>query len=451
MNHKQLAELEYIEESALAMGWEILFADKHRMSDEEVEQEKARFKQQQNLYWVLSSYFEAGFPDWGKEELTFPLEESWVEYIKGAVDFDLTWRIQWEKEKLGVHPRYHKDLPELPKHITTADVAGLLSTLKKVRDRWGNKIASMFASFSIDSIIYESAFSAQMQKYEREKSKRKSRERAYIEAEKKYRKNKLKLFNLWFELREDERQHLLGMLKIDPRKNRSIEETQSHLYPKVEFYISKYLCTQRLYEFVMGVNPSRFKGEQLPVERVSWCEAVLFCNKLSQREDLTPYYKIPKELEKFFQKGTTFDADAINELSLGIKPNHDANGYRLPTELEWEYCAKAEEEYVYSGSNSVDEVAWCRENSDTQTHNVAQKKENSFGLYDMSGNVWEWCWDLAEQETASTSDHKINVQRVYRGGSWYYGAKNIQLSCRAKGHAATRTNDLGFRIVRECR
>jgi formylglycine-generating enzyme required for sulfatase activity len=103
-----------------------------------------------------------------------------------------------------------------------------------------------------------------------------------------------------------------------------------------------------------------------------------------------------------------------------VECNFDSNGYRLPTEWEWEFAAKANQDFKYSGSDNVDEVAWTRENSNKQTHPVGQKKPNGFGLYDMSGNVFEWCWDCYTEGSS----------RVYRGGSWERGAWYACVSCR---------------------
>ena len=207
------------------------------------------------------------------------------------------------------------------------------------------------------------------------------------------------------------------------------------------FYISKYEITQQQYKAVMGNNPSEFKGDDLPVEQVSWYDALNFCNTLSKSEGLTPCYTI---------NGTKVTCD------------FEANGYRLPTEAEWEYAAKAgtktdfySGKLTYSGNSPIDpnldKIAWYSANSSNATHPVGQKAPNAFGLYDMSGNVWEWCWDrYAEYPSKETKDYQgpeIGTYRVYRGGGW----RNLAWYCRStnrdRNYLDDKNNSLGFRVV----
>lgn len=187
--------------------------------------------------------------------------------------------------------------------------------------------------------------------------------------------------------------------------------------PGKEFSILATEVTQELYESVMGENPSSFKGEKnLPVETVSWYDAVYFCNKLSDMCGLTPVYEV--------DSGT-------------VSQNENANGYRLPTVEEWQYAAKGGQEFTYSGSENLNEVGWYAGNSGSKTHPVAQKNPNGYGLYDMSGNVWEWCWD------SYSSGNRYNC-----GGSWYDSAAGCEVGSRYYNGASDTSNGLGFRIVR---
>ncbi len=186
----------------------------------------------------------------------------------------------------------------------------------------------------------------------------------------------------------------------------------------------------------MGNNPSRFKGDNLPVERVSWYDAVEFCNRLSRKEGLTPEYTISG-------KDVTW--------------NRSADGYRLPTEVEWEYAARGGNKsrgYRFSGSDDPKEVAWYSANSGEKTHPVGQKKPNELGIYDMSGNVWEWVWDWYDSDHYSSSPASdptgpyTGSLRVLRGGSWRSDARDLRSANRSSGGPSVSLINLGFRIVR---
>ena len=205
-----------------------------------------------------------------------------------------------------------------------------------------------------------------------------------------------------------------------------------------DFMIGKYSVTQALWDSVMGSNPSRFKGANRPVEKVSWFDVVDFCNKLSEQEGLEQVYTISGD---------------------DITCDWDSKGYRLPTEAEWEYSARGGEYHKYSGSNHVDEVTWYWDNSGTgngrQTHPVGQKKPNGFGLYDMTGNVHEWVWDWWTDDY-STENQLDSIEnptgdptgsgRVFRGGSWRSFPKRVRTSTRNFNGSMVRNGDLGFRI-----
>jgi formylglycine-generating enzyme required for sulfatase activity len=211
------------------------------------------------------------------------------------------------------------------------------------------------------------------------------------------------------------------------------DERPPHMVTVRGFYMGKYEVTQKEWREVMGNNPSNFKGDNLPVEKVSWFNAIAYCNRRSEREGLTPAYTI-KETQ--------------------VSWNQNANGYRLPTEAEWEYAAKERNsnffEYKYAGSDTIDVVGWY--NGD-RTHPVGTKLANSLGIYDLSGNVWEWCWDRygnypVEAQTNPTGPAS-GRSRVWRGGSWSGGADYYcRTSFRFSGIPNDRSANVGFRVVR---
>ena len=228
-----------------------------------------------------------------------------------------------------------------------------------------------------------------------------------------------------------------------------------------DFLIGKYVVTQALWESVMGSNPSTFTGVNRPVECVSWFDVVDFCNKVSELEGLEPVYDGLGD----YQVGDdqNMGEDEIEALSAAIKCNWNAKGYRLPTESEWEYSARGGQYHKYAGSNNVDEVAWYRINIGDETHPVGQRKPNDFGLYDMSGNVWEWCWDRMELDddfniiggslylhgpVTDPYGSRVGFDRVFRGGSCRYYPRSVRTSNRGGNSPVYQSIGLGFRIVR---
>ena len=200
------------------------------------------------------------------------------------------------------------------------------------------------------------------------------------------------------------------------------------------FYIDDFVVTQGDWNQVMDDNPSYFKGDDLPVERVGWHEAILFCNKKSEKDGLQLCYTIDGER---------------------VECDFSANGYRLPTEAEWEFAAIGgvkSKGYRYAGSDLLDEVAWYSKNAEKTTHPRGQKLPNELGLYDMCGNVFEWCWDWWDKFDCDFMDNPTGPatgkMKVVRGNNWVNGATTSDLNRRVHRGVNAATHHQGFRIVR---
>ena len=192
--------------------------------------------------------------------------------------------------------------------------------------------------------------------------------------------------------------------------------------------------TQDLYQSIMGYNPSSFRDTVLcPVENVSWYDAIYFCNLLSNVFGYTPVYSVDGNTNVASWNYTPNKGRDINK---PIMRNLNASGFRLPTLEEWQYAAKGGENYRYAGSDNIDKVCWYSRNSGGKTHQVAEKKANGYGLYDMSGNVWEWVWDSYN-----------SLSRYSCGGSWddrdYW-----EVGSRRNYYACYQNYNIGFRICR---
>jgi formylglycine-generating enzyme required for sulfatase activity len=224
------------------------------------------------------------------------------------------------------------------------------------------------------------------------------------------------------------------------------------------FQIGKYEVTQKEWTALMTdkkINDSRFrrgKGNNLPMYLMTWYEAVEYCNKLSDSQGLDPAYTIGS--------GST----------PSVTCDFTKNGYRLPTEAEWEYAARGGQTYTYSGSNSINNVAWHGDNSNGTTHTVGGKAPNGYGLYDMNGNVWEWCWDrygtYSTTQLNNPTGPTSGSNRVNRGADWYRSPTNsediieydrvvdkagivdFKLSFRQSDPPSTVWDTVGFRVVR---
>jgi|GEM_PF-6496608 len=254
--------------------------------------------------------------------------------------------------------------------------------------------------------------------------------------------------------------NLLDMVEVKAGETNNIKIEK-------DFLIAKYPVTQYQFEIIMGFNPSYFVGRGLdknPVENITWFDAVMYCNKLSERSSLTPYYTI-----------TSIEENQVgNIVFANVSFNESANGFRLPSSEEWQYTARGGKNglnTIYSGSNNIENVAWYGGNLDTKdiehswtdkyvlfhkeghggnsvgtnannslsgmgTRPIGEKNPNELGIYDMSGNVWEW-----------TNTSSKEYLRVMHGGSWFNNDRNCKVDSRSDRHPKEAHNYFGFRIA----
>ncbi|RDI49661.1 formylglycine-generating enzyme family protein [Nocardia mexicana] len=197
--------------------------------------------------------------------------------------------------------------------------------------------------------------------------------------------------------------------------------------------MSVYPITQAQYADLTGEWPSAARGDRLPVESVSWWDAIEFCNALSRRAGLAPVYRREET------RAGAHDEHAADGRADIVHWDRTGDGYRLPTEAEWEFACRAGTSGPRYGP--LDDIAWYRGNSGGRSHEVGGKRANAFGLHDMLGNVWNWCWDTYDPEVYGS-------YRVLRGGGWFDEHWSCRAGVRRRSHPAARIEDIGFRVAR---
>jgi len=241
-------------------------------------------------------------------------------------------------------------------------------------------------------------------------------------------------------------------------------ETQHQVRLTKSFYMSKYEVTQEQYEAVMGIKPSYFDGnagnepaageaqKKRPVEKVSWYATIVFCNKLSILEGLSPVYTIGGSVDPAVWGAVPTDINAVWD---AVIMDINKNGYRLPTEAEWEYSCRAGTTTAYNtGATVSNDTGWFDDNAGSKTHEIGLKPPNAWGLYDMHGNVYEWCWDCkGDYEDGPATDPQgvsfnINNFRIWRGGCWYYGKDKMRSAYRDYYRPDWVDRTIGIRLVR---
>ncbi|SCL71895.1 Formylglycine-generating enzyme, required for sulfatase activity, contains SUMF1/FGE domain [Micromonospora citrea] len=206
-----------------------------------------------------------------------------------------------------------------------------------------------------------------------------------------------------------------GRVSLSDRRTRRVWSVELAPYQLAAFPV-----TRAQYLDLTGQRSGTPEGDRLPVVGVSWWDAVRFCNALSRRHGLAPVYHLHGD-------GDEIERDAT------------ADGYRLPTEAEWEYGCRAGTAGPRYGP--LDDIAWYRGNSQERIHDVGGRRPNAWGLHDMLGNSWDWCWDIYDAEVYGS-------YRVLRGGGWFDEHWSCRASVRRRSHPSLQIDDVGFRVAR---
>ena len=231
-----------------------------------------------------------------------------------------------------------------------------------------------------------------------------------------------------------------------------------------DFSIGKYEVTQKEWEDVMGSNPAEYDptnnigvGDNNPVYHIGWFDILVFCNKKSVLDGLSPCYTINASTDPAdWGARPVYSNDPTFAAWNAVECDWDANGYRLPTEAEWEFAARGganwTDGYTYSGSNAIENVAWYDGNSGSLLHLIGTKSPNQLGIYDMTGNLYEYCWDWYAPYVDNSIDPvgpSTGDMRIVRGGSWMSMPANCVVNGRYREYPNTNYDYNGFRLVKK--